>query len=388
MRRCWSFARSHGVELLGLLAAVEGALEIVLGGGGMRAPRSTPWFAVPAATIIALPLLVRRRWRFGAPVLGWLTAAAVSFVDGRLVVFTAGAALAGMTASFLLGQLPDGGQARIGLAAVLGGTTLIVYNNPDNGPGDLVTIPVLFTIAWLAGFALRERTAQAAEAEERATHAENEREAAARIAVAEERARIARELHDIVAHAVSVIVLQVGAVRHNLPDVLREDKETLTGVERTGRTALAEMRRLLGAMRPDHEGLDLAPQPGLGGLDALMAEFRRAGLPVRIRFDGEPRPLPGALDLSAYRVVQEGLTNTLRHARASHADVVIRYHADRLQIEVHDDGRGSPPGDGLGHGLLGVGERVKIYRGEMTAGTGKDGGFTLSTTFPLDGDPR
>jgi signal transduction histidine kinase len=338
--------------------------------------------------MIVLPLLARRRRPFGAPASVWLLAAAFSFVDGRLVGFTQGAVAAGLAASFLLGQVSDAVQARIGLAIVLSGAAIVVSNDPNHAPGDFLFLPALFAIAWLAGFALRERAAQAQAAEERATHAEREREAAARIAVAEERARIARELHDIVAHAVSVIVLQVGAVRHNLPEALDEDKDALRGVEQTGRTALADMRRLLGAMRQDGDQLDLAPQPGLAGLDPLLDEFRRAGLPVQLSVDGEPFPLPHTLDLSAYRIVQEGLTNALRHAHASHADVVVRYGADQLQIDVRDDGHGGAANDGLGHGLVGIRERVKIYGGEMSAGAAAGGGFTLSTRLPLDLDRR
>src|SRR5262249_20577192 len=160
---------------------------------------------------------------------------------------------------------------------------------------------------WLLGFALRERGQQAEDAEERAAEAEREREAAARLAVAEERARIARELHDVVAHAMSVMVLQVGAVRHRLPAELEQARKALSDVERAGRTALTEMRRLLGAMRSDHDELELAPQAGLGSLDSLLDEVRRAGLPVDLHVEGEPYALPAALDLSAYRIVQEGL---------------------------------------------------------------------------------
>jgi signal transduction histidine kinase len=206
--------------------------------------------------------------------------------------------------------------------------------------------------------------------------------------VAEERARIARELHDIVAHAVSVMVLQIGAVRHRLPEEAAEDRETLVGVERTGREALAEMRRLLGAMRRDSEDVELAPQPGLGSLDSLVEAFGRAGLPVGLRVEGEHEPLPGALDLSAYRIVQEGLTNTLKHAHASRADVVIRFEPDKVKIDIRDDGDGPSTTDGLGHGLVGVRERVKIYGGEMTAGRGRGGGFLLSTSLPLEGSRR
>jgi len=221
----------------------------------------------------------------------------------------------------------------------------------------------------------------------RAMLAEREQEAAARIAVAEERARIARELHDIVAHAVSVMVLQVGAVRHKLPEALKEDREALGRVEGAGRTALTEMRRLLGAMRRNGDGLELTPQPGLDSLDSLADEVARAGLPVRVHLDGDPVALPRAVDLSSYRIVQEGLTNALKHARATRADVTIRYKGERVELEVRDDGAGATASDGLGHGLVGIRERVKIYGGEMTAGPAPDGGFLLTARLPVDAHP-
>jgi signal transduction histidine kinase len=382
--RLWSIARRYGLDLLIVLTAVASALQVALRDD---APVS-PWFAVPAAAMLVLPLLGRRRRPFAAAVSLWLLAAAFSFVDGQLAPDSAGATVAGIAAAFILGNLRDAVQGRIGLAVVLGGAAIIVSNAPGHTAGDFVFTPALFGIAWLAGFALRERAEQAEAAEQRARLAEREREVATRLAVAEERARIARELHDIVAHAVSVIVLQVGAVRHNLPPAQDEDREALRGVEQTGRIALADMRRLLGALRRDGDDVDLAPQPGLGGLDPLLDEFRRAGLPVRLSVDGDPVPLPPTLDLSAYRIVQEGLTNTLKHAHASHADVVVRYGADRLEIDVRDDGDGGTASDGLGHGLVGVRERVKIYGGEMSAGDAAGGGFLLSTSLPLDGDRR
>jgi signal transduction histidine kinase len=180
------------------------------------------------------------------------------------------------------------------------------------------------------------------------------------------------------------MVLQIGAVRHNLPGDLRDDKEALGRVEQAGRTALVEMRRLLGAMRRDGDGLELAPQPGLDGLESLVDEVGRAGLPVRLHVAGKPFPLPRAIDLSAYRIVQEGLTNALKHARATAADVTVHYGPADLQIEVRDDGGGGTESDGLGHGLVGIRERVKIYGGEMTAEAVDEGGFVLSTRLPLD----
>jgi signal transduction histidine kinase len=380
--------RRYGFDALIVLAAIESALEVALRQDVPHAPRTALWVSVPALALVVLPLLGHRRFPFAAPALVWLLAAALSFLDGRLIVFAGSMFVAGMGAAFLLGNLRDNVQVRSGLVVVVSGASIIVYNDPSHALGDFIFTPVLFAIAWLAGFALRERATQAEAAEQRATYAEREREAAARIAVAEERARIARELHDIVAHAVSVMVLQVGAVRHQLPDTLAEDSDALRNVEQAGRTALAEMRRLLGAMRQDGEGLQLAPQPGLDGLDALIEEVGRTGLPIRLHVDGERRPLPRAIDLSAYRIVQEGLTNTLKHAGANHAEVTIRYAPDELQIEVRDNGKGGSPGDGLGHGLVGVRERVKIYGGEMTVGTPRGGGFVLSTRLPLGGDVR
>jgi signal transduction histidine kinase len=293
-----------------------------------------------------------------------------------------------MIASFLLGNLRDSVAARTGLAIVVGGAVIVVYNVPDHTTGEQLFIPLVFGISWLAGFVLRGQADEAAAAALRAAQAEREREAAVRVATAEERTRIARELHDVVAHAVSVMVLQVGAVRHKLPDSLDEDREALRGVEQAGRTALTEMRRLLAAMRREGDGAELLPQSGMDNLDSLLEEVGRAGLPVRLHVDGEPVPLPRGLDLSAYRIVQEGLTNALKHARATAADVTVRYAPDELEIEVRDDGLGSSTTDGLGHGLVGIRERVKIYGGEMTAGTANGGGFVLSTRLPIGRDRR
>jgi signal transduction histidine kinase len=269
---------------------------------------------------------------------------------------------------------------------VVGSAAIIVYNVPGGSGSEQIFIPLLFGVCWLAGFALQERSQQAKAAEARAALAEREREVGARIAVAEERARIARELHDVVAHSVSVMVLQAGAVRHKLPGDLDEDKEALRHVEQTGRAALAEMRRLLGAMRSDEDGLALAPQPGMNSLESLLDEVGRAGLPVELHLEGERFPLPRAIDLSAYRIVQEGLTNALKHAHAKRADVTLGYAPDELRIEVRDDGRGVSSSDGRGHGLVGVRERVKIYGGEMSATAAPEGGFVLSARLPIEGN--
>jgi len=386
VRRIRSLARKYWFEVSVALLAIAGLLEVVVRRDAPDAPGSTLWFVVPAVAVLVLAILARRRFPFAGPTAYWLLAAGISFVDWRLLPFMTSFIVIGMAAAFLLGNLRDVLQACIGLAVVLVSAATIVYEIPGHPTSLLIILPLEFGISWLAGYALRERAEQVEAAEVRATQAEREREAAARIAVAEERARIARELHDIVAHAVSVMVLQVGAVRHKLPDALAEDRDALKGVERAGRTALAEMRRLLAAMRRDGDEAELVPQPGLDGLDSLLEGICRAGLPVELHVDGEPFPLPRGVDLSAYRIVQEGLTNALKHARATDADVTVRYWPDELEIEVRDNGKGSATSDGLGHGLVGVRERVKIYGGEMTAGTATGGGFLLSTRLPFSRD--
>ena len=382
--RIEDLTREYWFELLMAAMAIAGMLELVIGQDSPGAPSTSLWFSIPAIGVLVVPLFFRRRFPFAAPATYWLLAAALTYVDGLLIPFVGSLGVVGLATAFLLGNLRDGTKGGVGLAIVAGSIVIVVHNIPGGvTESEMLFITLRFVAAWVAGYALRERSQQAEAAEERAIRAEREREAAARIAVAEERARIARELHDVVAHSVSVMVLQIGAVRHKLPAALGDDREALGRVELAGRTALVEMRRLLGAMRSEGDGVELAPQPGLDGLDSLVDDVGRAGLPVQLHVEGEPFTLPRALDLSAYRIVQEGLTNALKHARASRADVTLSYGPDELGIEIRDDGRGLAATDGLGHGLVGIGERVKIYGGEMTTGTANGGGFVLRTRLPV-----
>jgi signal transduction histidine kinase len=381
--RATQLAREYWFELLIGALLTSALLELVLQYDSPGAPPTSIGWAIPMVVLLIGPLFFRRRYPFGAPAAYWLLATAVSFIDGALIPFMTSLFPVGLASAFLLGYQRDNRRAWAGLVIVLAGIATVVYNIPGVATAELFVIPIDFGISWAAGYVLRERSVQAEAAELRAMRAEREREAAARVAVAEERTRIARELHDIVAHAVSVMVLQVGAVRHQLPEELSDDSEALRSVERAGRTALAEMRRLLGAMRDDSDEVSFMPQPGLDGLDSLLEEVTRAGLPVELHVDGEPFPLPRGVDLSAYRIVQEGLTNALKHAHATTANVTVRYGLDELQIEVRDNGVGSSTTDGLGHGLVGVRERVKIYGGEMTAGAANGGGFVLNTRLPV-----
>ena len=380
-------ARTYWVDALIALLAIAGMLELVVARNSASDPPTDLWLSVLLLAVLVAPIFARRRFPFGGPLAYWVLAPAITFYDGELIPFIGSLGVVGLATAFMLGNLRNGLKAGIGLAVITVGIVTVVYNIPGTTTtSNFVFITLRFVVAWLAGYALRERAEQAEAAEERAIQAERERETAARVAVAEERARIARELHDIVAHAVSVMVLQVGAVSHKLPDSLAEDREALRSVERAGRTALTEMRRLLSAMRHDGEEVELGPQPGLDGLDALLDDVGRAGLPVELHVDGQPFPLPRGVDLSAYRIVQEGLTNALKHAHASDADVIVRYRPDELEIEVRDNGQGSATSDGQGHGLVGVRERVKIYGGEMSAGTSDEGGFVLSTRLPVGGE--
>ncbi|MDX6325200.1 MAG: hypothetical protein QOK15_1554 [Nocardioidaceae bacterium] len=377
--------RAHGVDALLVGAALVGAVGTVT-----RTDPSMPtgfgaWAEAAAIAGVVLVLLLRDRYPFGAPAVVWLASAALSFVDGELITSQGAVFLVGLAAALLLGNLRNDVQGRIGLGLVVTGAVVIVYNDPTHDAGNLTSTPLMFAISWLIGYALRVRTERTEAAEQRAAHAERDREMTARIAVAEERARIARELHDVVAHAVSVMVLQVGAVRHHLTQADEEDRQTLENVELAGRRALAEMRRLLEAMRRDDEQPELLPTPGLQHLEALFDDVRAAGLDVRLDVDGPTVPLPPGLDLSAYRIVQEALTNTLKHADASRAVVQVTYGGDDVGIVVSDDGHGPSNGDGRGHGLVGIGERVRLYGGDLSAGASPTGGFVLSARLPLDG---
>jgi signal transduction histidine kinase len=383
MERLRPLARRLALDILLWIVAVESAVEVALRHRSQHQPSPSSWFAVPVVLLVVLPLLARRRFPFCAPAAVWLVAATASFVDGRLVVMPASAVIAGMAAAFLLGDIGDGLQARLGLAIVTCGAVIVTENNPGHARDQLIFTPLLFAIVWGAGFALQQRVRHAEAAERRAVHAEDEREGAARVAASEERARIARELHDTIAHAVSVMVLQVGAVRHQLPESHQEHKNALHDVEQAGRAALTDMRHLLDAMRDDGGGVELAPQPGLDRLDGLLEDIRRAGLPVRLRVTGDRFPLPGGVDISAYRIVQEGLTNALKHANATEAEVSLHYAPDQLSIEIRDNGQGAALGNGRGHGLVGIRERVRLYDGEMTTSTPEGGGFLLRTRLAL-----
>ena len=383
MNRLPSFARRFWFDALifvGMGISIAGA---VVGQGRKNGPEGPMWLDIVLAVLITGPLLVRRRFPFGAPLGVGVGVVIASFADNSLVPFDFIAFLAGSAAVFLLAQLRDWRQAVAGLAMAFGVEAIVVRNDPSGQLGQFIFVSLIFTVVWVVGFTLGRKFAEANEAKERATRAEREREARARAAVADERARIARELHDVVGHSVSVMTVQASGVRRLLRPEQEREREALLIVERTGREALAEMRRMVGVLRRPEEAPALAPQPSLEHVDRLVEQTREAGLPVELRVEGEATELPAGLDLTAYRLVQEGLTNALKHARATRAEVVVNYGDSQIEVMVLDDGSGVGNGDGGGHGLVGMRERVSVYGGELDAGPRPGGGFRLRARLPL-----
>lgn len=252
--------------------------------------------------------------------------------------------------------------------------------------GSLSDLPgpfILLGAAWLVGRLVGGGRLEALRLRDRASELEREQDEKARLAVEQERARMARELHDIVAHAISLIVVQARAGRRTLPGEAGPTRDSLDTIEQTGREALAEMRRLVGMLRAESEAPALAPQAGLRQLDTLVAQVSEAGLPVELEVEGEPAELPPGIDLAAYRVVQEALTNALKHAGPATARVVVRYRPEELEVEVVDTGLSTEAGGEAGHGLVGMKERVSLYGGVIEAGRENAGGFAVRARLPL-----
>jgi signal transduction histidine kinase len=384
-RTLWPLVREYWFDALIVVCATAGALEILNGRHSADAPDLPVALSMAIEAGLTLTLLARRRFPFGAPATMLVAGTAVSFVDGNLIPYSFAGFLSALAAAFLLGTVADRRQALIGLALVLTALVVIIGNDPQSPAADFFFIPLVFTTSWLAGFGLTRKLEQAAAAEERARRLALEREAEARSAVAEERARIARELHDVVGHAVSVMTVQASGVRRLLKPDQEREREALEIVEQTGREALAEMRRLVGVLRRPEEAPALAPQPSLQHVERLVDQAREAGLPVAVEVEGDPTELPPGVDLTAYRLVQEALTNTVKHAGATRADVVIRYGNGAVELLVSDDGRGYSDGkaESGGHGLVGMRERVAVYGGELEAGPAPGGGYRLRARLPI-----
>ena len=348
-----------------------------------------PWSGPKAVFIVGsllwtLPLLMRHRLPFAAPVFAFAAQVASAFLDPTLGAETT-AFLALLLAFWVVGAHNEPPQAISG--AAIGFASIAVVARVDERLGlEEAVSGILFggTVS-LVAYALQRRGKRTAELEERAALLEREREEAERAAVAEERRRIARELHDVIAHSITLMTVQAGAARLLLAEDPERARKPVLAVEETGRHALAELRRLLGILRPDQSEASLAPQPGLARIDDLLTWARRAGLPVELVVVGERRALSPGIDLTAYRIVQEALTNAHKHAGPAHAYVLLRYGSEALELEVTNDGRMVPNGgDGLGHGLVGMRERVALYDGTFEAGPRVGGGYALRARLPVE----
>jgi signal transduction histidine kinase len=336
--------------------------------------QTTPLARLVGALLVSLPLIWRRR----RPELVFVLQVVGSFL------FLAPPLISSLVANFV-GIYSLGVYSRrraLSLALpLLAGVILAAVGIP----GHFYTKPIpawVFEIVaasglWLVGNSVREL-------DQRARRLDRERALAGQVATGEERARIARELHDVVAHGVSVMVVQAGAGRTLIERDPHRAQEAMRAVEAAGREALGELRRLLGVLG-EEGGAGIAPQPGLDQLPDLVGRMRDAGLRVEVRVEGDPRPLPPGVDLSAYRVVQEALTNILKHASGSTAAVTLRHAEDGLEIEViNGDGTAMPGATGAGRGLVGMRERVAMHGGELAAGPLPDGGFQVVASLRLE----
>jgi signal transduction histidine kinase len=334
---------------------------------------------------VTLGLAVRRRWPVALGVLAVATLCVHQLALGDVEHASAVTVLALVVALFSLGAYaPPRAAIAVGVAGIIG---LVVISVVKTKPvGDVVFVGVVLFAPWLGGLELHRRARRVRQLEAETSDLGERAEQRARAAVEEERARIARELHDVVAHAMSVIVVQAGAERHVLPPEQDSTRAVLETIERTGRQALGEVRRLVGMMRSDEDEFALAPQPSLAYLPDLCEQVRAAGLPVDLEISGTAVPVPPGVDVSAYRIVQEALTNALKHAGPAQARVVVTYQPEGLEIEITDNGRGAEAQPiGHGHGLLGMRERVSIYGGQLQTGVGSSGGYAVRVRLPLSG---
>ncbi len=356
-----------------------------IGDGPISGPKPV---LVLIGLMATLPLAIRRRWP--------LIALIVIIADGNLQPYFQtkqfGSPILNLFEIFLAVVLivystaanTTGRRTWIGAGIILAGPTVSAIVN-DNFTAQFGSY-VFYGVAWFVGKAIQHRNELSARLADRATTLEQTRDAEVEQAVRDERSRMARELHDVVSHSVSLMTLQAGAARQALDVHPQRARQQLLGIESTGREAMVEMRRLLGLLREAPDGPALEPQPSLRHLDLLVERMKEAGLPVLLSADDIPASMPRGVDLTAYRIVQEGLTNVLKHSNPSCVQVTIRVLEQAVEIEVEDDGspRPVPPGS-HGHGLIGMRERVAVYGGELDAGPAPGRGFRLKARIPFEG---
>ncbi|MFE7119108.1 sensor histidine kinase [Streptomyces sp. NPDC057654] len=394
MQRLYDFFRRHptGVDSFWAL--------LLFGLGGIwlvQAPNGTVQFVVGTVTVVGLCTVVALRRRWPEYMLLVAVGCGVLQVAGNVDVHPPDFAML----VIIYTAAADGKRwaSRLALVCGLLAPTINKLRWPHSaatgwqGVVAVVFVTVPFVLAWVLGDSVRTRRAYWAQLQERADRLEKEREAQARMAVAAERARIARELHDVVAHNVSVMVVQADGAAYVLDGSPEQAKQALETISGTGRQALAEMRRLLGVLRTEEagEGGEYVPQPDVEQINDLVEQVRTAGMPVDFQVEGAPRPLPSGVELTAYRIVQEALTNTRKHGGPNvGASVRLTFFDDGLGLLVEDDGRGAQHelyeeggADGMGHGLIGMRERVGMVGGTLDAGPRPGGGFRISALLPL-----
>ena len=344
------------------------ALAIAVG------PRTDSTQFSPAVLLCTAPLVVRRRWPI--PVLGLALVGFLIAGNATNVAALAGGLIAALSVGL------DRRHPLLGGVAVLVAAGTIAA---EFGKGDLTVLPIppfltpflLIGSAFLAGLVI-------ALQRDRLARLEREHTAAIGEAADAERRRIARELHDVIAHSVGVMVVQAGAARHVLAEKPDAADESLRAVESSGHEAMAEIRRLLGVLADNGEAAaPLTPQPGIDKLDALVARVRDAGLPVSLSIEGVARHLPPGTDVAAYRIVQEALTNALKYAGGAPTHAVLRFRPDALEIDIVDEGKTLAPSDGVGRGLTGMRERVALFGGSIHAGRRGEGGYSVHAHLPI-----
>jgi signal transduction histidine kinase len=338
---------------------------------------------LPREIAVVLFMTVPLMWRRRAPLPSAVLVATAVAISGQTPTDLHLILAALPFAMYSLGAHASDRGAAVGMAVALAVLwTSVAIKSTENAARDIISIAVLVTTSFAIGRAFRGRELSLVASTERAAVLEHEREEDVRRAASEERGRIARELHDVIAHGVTVMVVQAGAADQIIERDPALAREALVAIQDAGRQALADLRRLLGLVRDD-DTTRLAPQPGLQELDALVEGMRNAGMPIEVEIRGTPRALPAGVDLSAFRIVQEALTNVLKHAGDAQARVVVAYAPDAIELEVVDDGR--TQANGHGHGLVGMRERVMLYGGTLQAGPAENGGYRVLARLPLDG---
>jgi signal transduction histidine kinase len=368
--------RRFALDAAIILLAIGFVVEATLGSDPQRLG-----LVLPVGVAGTLGLLARARHPLAAPA---ATLSALVVVELGGVAFSAALVLTGVLTAWLIGAGNDWLPALAGLGLLMVSLGISVAEASDeSGVGEFLVWILSWAGAWLGGVAFRLKQEQARQATREATRLAHEQEERARRAIVEERARIARELHDVVAHGVSVMTIQAGGVRQLLGSKREREREALLIIEETGRQALADMRRLLGVLRDANEAPALTPPPGLGRIPELVEQMRVAGLPVSYAIRGEAGELSPGIDVSGYRIVQEALTNALKHARPTRTSVVVTYGRETLEIEVTNDGRSNGAAPGPGHGLVGMRERATLYGGTLEAGPYEGDGYRVRARLPL-----